>query len=229
MLTISAITSLLSDTEVEFNREMEAKQTQIDSIHMKLRDSSAALGEERRRLEGLQAHAKEREERKLKIANLMRAAEEERVRLSQMQQQYGQMNGEVEMRLGDADKGLAIPAGAVPANILSNINPNPHQPQVIDQAQRQLLASLPPTHVLRARVSAYKSNNDALTEDVRGLQSKSSELAAKYRRIISLCTRVDENKVDGVLDNLLRAVESEQNDVELGRVRDFLQRVDGGD
>jgi regulatory protein SWI6 len=229
LLTFSAITSLLSDTEVEFNREMEAKQTQIDSIHMKLRDSSAALGEERRRLEGLQARAKECEERKLKIANLMRAAEEERVRLAQLQQQYGQMDGELEMRLGDADKGLAIPAGAVPANILSNINPNPHQHQVIDQAQRQLLASLPPTHVLRARVNAYKSNNDALAEDVRGLQSKSSELAAKYRQIISLCTSVDENKVDGVLDNLLRAVESEQNDVELGRVRDFLQRVDGGD
>jgi len=53
-----------------------------------------------------------------------------------------------------------------------------------------------------------------------------SELAAKYRKIISMCTGVEEDNVDGVLHNLLRAVESE-SDVELGRVRDFLQRVDG--
>jgi regulatory protein SWI6 len=167
------------------------------------------------------------QERQHKISNLKRAAEEERNRLNQMQQQYGSVVAEDEMQLGDADEGLAIPAGAVPANILSNINPNHHQPQVLDQAQRQLLASLPPTHVLRARVNAYKSVNESLSEKVRGLQSKSSELADKYREIISLCTNVEESSVDGFLDNLLRAVESEQEDVELARVREFLSRVDG--
>jgi len=223
----TAISTLLAQTENEFTTEMSAKQTQIDTIHAKLRESSATLGIERTRLEDLKKQAKERDERKLKIANLRRALDEERSRLGQMQQQYGQMNGDVEMRLGDADKGLAIPAGAVPANILSNINPSPHQPQVLDQAQRQLLASLPPTHILRARVNAYKANNEGLTENIRVLQSKNSDLAAKYRKIISVCTGVEEENVDGVLQNLLRAVESEQNDVELGRVREFLQRVDG--
>jgi regulatory protein SWI6 len=206
---------------------MDAKQAQIDAIHVKLRDSSAALGKERSRLEAMQQQAKEREERKLKIANLTKAQDEERARLVQLEQQYGQMNSDGEMKLGYADKGLAIPAGAIPANILSNINPNHHQAQVLDQAQRQLLSSLPPAHILLARVNAYKANNEALSESVRALQSKSSDLAAKYRKIISLCTHVDENKVDSVLDSLLRAVESEQDDVELSRVREFLHRVEG--
>jgi regulatory protein SWI6 len=205
---------------------MSAKQAQIDTIHARLREASSTLGIERTRLEDLKRQAKERDERKLKITNLRRAVDEERARLAQMQQQYGQPNGETEMRLGDADKGLAIPAGAAPENILSNINPNLHQPQVLDQAQRQLLASLPPTHVLRARVNAYKANNEGMAESIRGLQSKNSDLAAKYRKIISVCTGAEEDSVDGVLHNLLRAVESE-NDVELGRVREFLQRVDG--
>jgi hypothetical protein len=146
-----------------------------------------------------------------------------------MQQQYGQLNGEGELQLGDADKGLAISAGAFPANVLSNINPTAHQPQVLDQAQRKLLASLPPTYVLRARVNAYKANNNALEESIQGLKSKSSELAAKYRKIISLCTQVDEESVDEHLESLLRAVESEPDDVELSRVRDFLSRVGGDD
>jgi regulatory protein SWI6 len=45
--------------------------------------------------------------------------------------------------------------------------------------------------------------------------------------VISLCTGVEESKVDTHLENLLRAVESEQNDVEITRVREFLQRVEG--
>ncbi|TAQ91636.1 hypothetical protein B7494_g97 [Chlorociboria aeruginascens] len=223
---ITSITQLLTQTEEEFIREMATKQAGIDSIHVKLRESSAILGEERRRLETLQQRAREREERKIKIGNLTRAVEDEKAKLYQLQQQYGQPNdSDKEMVLGDADKGLALPE--LPANILSNINPSAHQPPVLDQAHRQLLASLPPTHVLCARLNAYKWNNHLLEDNVRGLQSKSTDLAAKYRKIISLCTRVEEDKVDSVLENLLRAVESEQNDVELGRVREFLQRVDG--
>lgn len=206
---------------------MTAKQAAIDAIHVKLRESSAQLGEERRRLETLQERAKERESRKLKIANLKRARDEEEYQLSQILQQHGQANGDVQMRLGDADKGLSISPGAVPNNILSDIAPNPHQSQTLDQAQRQLLASLPSAAILRARLNAYIANNAALEGNVQELQSKSADLTAKYRRIVSLCTKVDEDRVDSLLENLLRAVESEQNDVELGRVRDFLQRVDG--
>lgn len=207
--------------------EMDAKQAQIDSIHVKLRESSALLGQERSRLDALKKETKEREERKLKITNLRRAAEEERSRLAQLQQQYGRMNSDGEMRLGDADKALAIPGGAIPANVLSNINPSPHQPQVLDQAQRQLLASLPPTHTLRARVNAYTANNESLAENVRSLQVKSSELAAKYRKIISVCTSIPEDQVDEHLNNLVRSMDSEPADLDLGRVREFLQRVDG--
>lgn len=204
---------------------MEKKQSVIDELHSQLRLASGDLGEQRRRLEGYQAELDATELRKLKIANLERAYEEERARLSQMQGQYSQMNGEVELQLGDADKGYTIPEQA--ANILSRINPPPHQPLVINSPDRQTLANtLPPAHVLRARVNAYKANNQDLEESVRDLQSKSSELAGKYRQVISLCTGVPEASVDNVLDNLLRAVDSEQDDVELARVREFLQRVE---
>jgi regulatory protein SWI6 len=201
---------------------MEKKQKTIDDLHSQLRTASGDLGEQRRRLESYQADANERELRKLKTTNLIRAYEEERSRLSRMQ--GGQMNGEIELRLGDADKGYKIPDQA--GNILSRIDPN--QSLVINSPERQALAtSLPPAHVLRARIEAYKANNQALEESVRDLQSKSSELAGKYRQVISLCTGVEESNVDNVLENLLRAVDSEQDDVELTRVREFLQRVEG--
>jgi len=213
-LTTTAITSLLNETEKEFTAEIQAKQSIIDSIHAELRDASAQLGEEQRRLERLQARAKARDERKQKIANLKRAAEDEQFRLSQIQQQHGHMaNGDAQMRLGDADKAFSplphgIPAGAA-------------------LQDTRLAASLPSASVLRARVNAYAANNEVLEAEVRNLKAKSRDLEAKYRRIISLCTRVDEDKIDGVLNNLCRAVDSEHGDVELGRVREFLQKVDG--
>lgn len=225
-LTFVAITTLLNQTESEFSKEIDKKQAFIDDLHAQLRDASGELGDQRRRVEILQAEAKERDARKTKTANLRRAYDEERARLSQMQSQYGQMNGDVEMQLGDADKGLAISDQA--SSILSGINVSPHQPLVIDRADRQALSSsLPPAHVLRARLNAYRAVNQELDGNVRELQSKSSELARKYRQIISLCTSTPESNVDNVIDNLTRAVESEHHDVELTRVREFLQRVEG--
>ncbi|KAH8678846.1 hypothetical protein BGZ60DRAFT_401990 [Tricladium varicosporioides] len=223
---ISSITSVVSDIQQEFNEELAAKQTRIDSLHTQLRESSAQLGDQRRRVEELAALSKEQDSKKTKIANLNKFIEPERHRLRQLQQELRQPTQEINMQLGDADKGLALPAGAVPANVLMNINPNHHQPLVLDQAQRQLLASLPPTHVLRARVNAYKSNNQDLEDKVRDLSRKSSELAIKYRKVVSLCTATAEDKVDEVAPKLLRAIESEPN-ASLPRIREFLHRVEG--
>jgi len=205
---------------------MDKKQSVIDELHTQLRDASGELGEQRRRVEALQANANVREADKRKIANLLRAYEEERANFEQLKARYGQMGNEMDMHLGDADNGLAV--GEQAAGALAKINPNPHQPLVIDRAERQLMAStLPPANVLRSRVNVYKANNEGLEDSVRGLQGKSSELAGKYRKIIGLCTGVDEDRVDAQLDNLLRAIESEPSDVELARVRDFLHRVEG--
>jgi hypothetical protein len=224
VLTIIAITTLVTETELEFSKEMDKKQAVIDDLHMQLRDASGELGEQRRRLEGLQAEMNERESRKRKTSNLMRSYEDEGSHLSQLQAEYGQVSSDSEAQLGDADTGLGISPKASP--VLSKVTSD-HQGPIINGNERQFLASaLPPLHTLRARVNAYAENNKALEANVRGLQSKSSELANKYRTIIGLCTGVDDTKVDEQLDNLLRAVESEPTDVELARVREFLVRIE---
>lgn len=220
-----AITTLLAESQAEFAREMNKKQGAVDELHAALRDTSRELGEKRQVLEILQKEANEREARKLKTANLRRAYEEERGRLQQMQAQFGQNVQTGDLQLGEADQGLNVSDEAT--KVLSNLDFRPNQPLVIDRGQRQILANaLPPVHILRARLAAYTSNNQAMEDSVRDLQSKSSELAGKYRKVIGLCTGVEEEDVDRHLENLLRAVESEHTDVELHRVRDFLTRVE---
>lgn len=216
---------------------MTAKQTVIDSVHKQLRESSAQLGEERRRLEALQKRTRDRDERRQKIANLRRAVTEERYQLSQLQQQYGHpINGEIiEMHLGDADKGVSLlPSNTTASNILMSYS-NGGGPQ--DQAQNhshllqnpnhvQFLNTLPPASVLKARLNAYIANNQGLEDNVKTLKAKSSALEAKYRKIISHCTDIEESKVDSQLEGLFRALDSEPADVELGRINEFLRRVE---
>ena len=230
VLTFQAISTLLTETEAEFRKEMDKKQIKIDEIHAQLRDASGECGERRRKVEAYKTEGNNREARKLKIDNLARAWEDEGSKLLQLQGKPGeavtQLSREIDAVLGDADKPLAIPEPA--ASVLAKINYDPQQPLVLSPTDRQALAtSLPPLHVLRARVNAYKGNNQELEEQVMRLQSKSSEQAAKYRKLISLCTGEEEASIDTKLENLMRAVESERPDVELGRVRDFLQRAYG--
>ena len=49
-----------------------------------------------------------------------------------------------------------------------------------------------------------------------------------YRKVVSLCTKVDEDRVDSVLEGLVQALDSDPLDgVEVGRVREFLRKVEG--
>jgi hypothetical protein len=81
-----------------------------------------------------------------------------------------------------------------------------------------------------ARFTAYASLNSRLAGHLAGLRKRDGELEVKYRRVIALCTGVPEESVDGVLGQLVQAVESE-GDVgasgqDVGRVREFLRRVE---
>ncbi len=162
---------------------------------------------------------------KQKIHNLKRSADEQKVRLHQLK---GMTNGETpfpNVRVGEADSGLQInPDVLSDLPISAEMDPQ----SSLRQDQLSYLASLPKPQVLRARLLAYRENNRDLRDQAKKLKSRSSELEEKYRRVVALCTGVEEGKVEELLGGLVAAVESERGeDVEVGRVREFLRRVEG--
>lgn len=86
---------------------------------------------------------------------------------------------------------------------------------------------LPSSLVLRTRIKALQSTADATRNMVNGLKSRSRDVEVKYRRVVALCTGVSEGEVDAVVDGLLKAVESEHDELDIGRVRRFLGGVEG--
>lgn len=222
-----AIQDVLNASDLDFTSELREKQEMLDQTNRALKDSSNALVEERRQLEELQAKAREKEELKQKIQNLKRSATELRSEISQGQLE---MNGVMDnVTIGEADKGLDFDGRLEEVLHLfpgGDLSPR----DMLTQEQMAFLSSLAleRAEVLNGRVQAYQQHNEALEQRTRELKSKSRELEERYKKIVSLCTKVDVEKVDQVLDSLLQAVVSEQKEnVELGRVREFLRMVQG--
>ncbi|KAK5996923.1 Transcription factor SWI6 [Cladobotryum mycophilum] len=205
---IASITHLLTETGTAFQQEMKAKQTSLDSLHTTLRTTSSQLGEARRSIEQLAETVKKQQLARQKVANLAHARETEQMRLMNEQSRSSQPNPssswetELAAMLEAADKASAT--GTFGSEGL-----------------------LPSSVILKARIRALEGRRDATCTMVQSLKSRSREVEIKYRRIVALCTGVPEGDVDAVIDGLVKAVESEKDELEIGRVRRFLGGVEG--
>lgn len=214
-----ALSTLIADTSSSFRSEVESKQTIIDETHQKLRETSSLLATERRRLSILQQQVADRQERKQRIANLRAANHEQRAHLSRISNgtlSTGFAHGP-DVQIGEADGGLEINTQIIPLSLEPNQTPD-FSPTV-----RSYLASLPSTAVLEARCAAYERNNLSLQLKTRTLETRSSELESKLRRVLALALNSDEESMDRMIGKLLRAVDSEgRNMVENGRIGKFI-------
>lgn len=222
-----AITALLSNTESSFRSEIQAKQSLIDQTHTKLRETTSLLNEERRRLAELQRKSDDRKALRQRVANLRRANEHQRAYLS------SNANGRSvrspteirpDIKVGEADAGLEIDTTILP------LSHDHNQPLQILPQQREYLATLPPTAILKARTTAYQKNNARLEAQAKKLHDQSSELETQLRKLVCLCLSLEEGQLDHLVLGLHTAVESEGGeDVDLARVREFLRKVEGLD
>ncbi|EEU39348.1 uncharacterized protein NECHADRAFT_43756 [Fusarium vanettenii 77-13-4] len=204
---VASITHLLTETGSAFQTEMKSKQTSLDTLHSTLRTTSTQLGEARRSLEHLSATLRKQQLARQKVSNLSHAREDEQVRLMQEQSRTSQPNPssswetELSAMLEAADD---TSGGGFSGEGL-----------------------LPSAAVLRARVNAVQGRRDMTRKMVSALKGRSRDVEVKYRRVVALCTGVQEAEVDAVVDGLLKAVESEHEELEIGRVRRFLGGVEG--
>lgn len=226
MLTlVIAITALLSDTESSFRSEIQAKQSLIDQTHTKLRETTSLLNDERRRLVELQRKSDDRKALRQRIANLRRANDQQRAYLSSNatgRPASSPIEIRSDIKVGEADAGLDIDTTILP------LSHDHSQPLQILPQQREYLATLPPTAILKARTTAYQKNNARLEAQAKRLHDQSSELETQLRKLVCLCLNVEEGQLDQMAGSLHAAVQSEAGeDVDLARVREFLRRVEG--
>lgn len=185
---------------------MKLKQASIESVHSNLRTTSSQLGDARRELEHLTASLKKQSLARQRVANLSHAREDEQVRLMHEQSRTSQPNPssswetELSAMLEAAEESSANGSGVE--------------------------GMLPPTAVLKARLKAVESRRDVTRKMVQALKGRSRDVEVKYRKVVALCTGTQESDVDAVIDGLLKAVESESDNLETRRVKQFLSGVE---
>ena len=215
-----ALTTLLTDTESSFRSELQSKQSLLDQAHIKLRESTAGLAKERQQLANIKQKSVDRNALRQRIANLRLANEQKRAIISANSRPATKSSDiRTDIKIGEADAGLEIDM---------NVLGNPNDPFVMTTQKRGYITTLPSTAILNARAIAYRKHNARLEAEAKHLQSQSSGLEKQIRQLVSLCTGMKESEVDQMVDNLSAAVASEGgDDVEVGRVREFLRKVEG--
>jgi regulatory protein SWI6 len=219
---ISSLTSMLTANLAQHKQLLAEKTTQIDKLNVQIQELSAVAKTESDQLATLQRRAKSRSEAQSKIANLKRILEE--------RHRNGRKVTKTNTVVGDADNSvssvLAI-TDKLPSDI---VDPTQAVQQLAPALQHQLLHDTPSVAELRTLKKIYETNNDRLQQQSTQLKSRSSQLEHLYRKVVSLCTGVAEDKVEDQLSALLAAVESEKGALgreEAGRVREFLIKVEG--
>jgi regulatory protein SWI6 len=187
-----------------FINELTILQDRADLTTSQIRELSAQQKQLSDHVEISQSRLRTRQERKQRMQNLQRAIGEMKERIGGSNKVNGRV-APASLPFGDADIALAVA-----------------DPNSVNGAG---MHQLPDASTLSARVGAYNTLNAGLAAHLTSLKSRDTELESKYRKVVALCTSVDEHKVDSLLPQLLLAVESEpENDV--GRVREFLKRVE---
>ena len=212
-----ATQSILAQTQSQYSTELSKKQNLIDQQNAELRNIARQHQEEVEKLNSLQYRTREASTRKRKIVNLRNTIAE--------QQLKAKRRGNVSLQ----DPGHSMQRIDV-QRLPSNPSNGDSQDVFAIPDAENYLHSLPSAVDLKAQIAALSSNKESLESRVSGLKGRSIEVEAQYRKIVSLCTGMDEDRVDSMLDGLVAAVESEGNErIDMGRVREFLRKVEGTD
>jgi regulatory protein SWI6 len=241
-LTRSVMSGILQSASMQFTQEARLKQDAIDRTNELITHLSTQQKQEQQKLEHLRNRLRLRQDRAKRIANLKRWLELQRHNLSL---NAGAKDLHEKRRIGYAD--------AEGAGVIVNEEDLPFELRQTDELIRRasdgpayLSTPLPidpstlSTHVispllsqisntfLRHRLETYTQSNSALLKRSRILKEKDGQLEQMYRKVVSLCTKVEESRIEECLESLVAALDSEEGEgVEVGRVREFLRKVEG--
>jgi len=209
---------MISGLSTEFQTEIKSKQEGLASVQAKLRASTRGLADQRRQIQSWQSKCGELDQVHQRIRNLERALQDE---------DKVDWTGRSTMEGEAPTKGAFVYRGA--ESTLSGVgfddlatNPLEFEPPIPEENTR--------VHLVRMRrMQMWHRRTEQMMESrLKQLQGASADKEFQCKKIVSLCTGVPMDQVEQMLENLVIAVESEAQIVDLGRVAGFMQKVRDG-
>lgn len=248
MSLINNMQSLLSTVSQDYNIEIKEHQDRLNKLHKELNAQRELLAASRDRL----AHAKQLQDEhallKERLANVKQGIYEEGEKFDKESKQLGLTSEDApgadwDSNEFDADEPFRVDfiynilerklSGKYSGDI-DKLLAEESTDSILDEVRSKYSAQnenakldslLPPTVILKARIHAYQRNEEQLTSSLQDIQQKQKDLEGKFRRVLCLCLKIDEDKVDDMLDGLLQAISSEDpQDVDTDEMQDFLKK-----
>ncbi|KAI0305819.1 hypothetical protein B0F90DRAFT_1693739 [Multifurca ochricompacta] len=218
---ISDMTAVIQALSADFAAEIKTKQDSLDVTQAHLRAATRELSEQRKQIQVWQGRCSELDLVTQRIRNVERALVDE---------EKFDWTGRTDIDGVDAFKS-AGPAfrwrgqnstmaglGAL-VDVSFNFDTEPMIPTGDSVADLIRLRRLKTWHV---RMEAL------VHERLDRLRGASAEREFQCKKIVALCTGVPIDKVEEMLDDLIVAVESETQVIDIGRVSGFMQKVRDG-
>ena len=181
LVDISAIFETINDT---FAAEMTVKQTVLNTTESSVRTATKALAEKRQQVVQAQATIEELERVQQKIENLQRATD--LTSLSTPESWTGRSSIGFE---SEAPSAFRLLPPSVPRPVISGGSDGVPIPQ---KGEEDLMMRV-------KRQSLWEDRMAQVLEDkIQGLEGETADKAVKYRKLVSLCTKVPVDKVDNV-------------------------------
>ncbi|KAF5316571.1 hypothetical protein D9619_006461 [Psilocybe cf. subviscida] len=219
---IAEMTAMIQDLSTEFQSEIKTKQDALDVTQMHLRAATRELSEQRKQIGKWQEKCGELDQVAQRVRNVENALREE---------EMFDWTGRVEMDGGDGGVGggPAFQYRGLGATVIGVAVDGVQRAEADGEEEPLPMDNSPATLIKLRRMRAWHARMEALVQArLKGLQGATAEKEFQCKKIVALCTGLPIDKVEDMLENLVIAVESESQIVDLGRVSGFMQKVRDG-
>ncbi|KAF9530420.1 transcription factor [Crepidotus variabilis] len=218
---IADMTSMIQNLSTEFQSEIKTKQDTLDVTQAHLRAATRELSEQRKQIQTWQQRCGELDQINQRVRNVQKALADE---------DSFDWTGRTDLDGNDA-RASAGPAftyrGA--SSTIIGVGGAVEISFSVDSEAPLPAGDTASTLIKLRRMKMWHVRMEELVQArLKGLQGASAEKEYQCKKIVALCTGLPIDKVETMLENLVIAVESESQIVDLGRVSGFMQKVRDG-
>ncbi|KAK7687880.1 hypothetical protein QCA50_009099 [Cerrena zonata] len=231
---LADIETMVHGLSTDFTTEIKTKQETLDVTQAHLRAATRELAEQRRQIQTWQGKCGDLDLASQRIRNLEKALAEDEV-FDWSGRSAGPLSSLPPLSQPTPGAG---PSSAVPNGVSIPALQKQAEPAVNTTMDLSLTlesdlivptTDSPASLIKLRRMKLWHERMERiLDERLRKLQGASAEKEFQCKKIIALCTGVPINDIEGLLDNLVVAVESEASIIDISRVSGFMQKVRNG-
>ncbi|KAJ7180667.1 transcription factor [Mycena filopes] len=234
---IADMTVMIQSLSTDFQSEIKSKQDALDVTQAHLRAATRELSEQRKQIQAWQGRCGELDQISQRVRNIEKAlVEEDQFDWTGRSNGSGDPDaeGEVEDETEDANAGDENNGGPAFQWRGTNSTMVGVGGSIDISASVEAEPPIPPTDSMASLIRLRRLKlwharmEDLMKARLKGLQGASAEKEYQCKKIVALCAQIPIDKVEEMLENLVVAVESEAQIVDIGRVSGFMQKVRDG-